>query len=143
MKKLFLLVTLALQINIFPQTTFPLEIGTKWYYQAHHYSDFSQTDNYYYGIIKEVTDSFSDGTKEITEKYIFKDSVVQKENIGLLRMAGFILLIIVHVYMIIIFMMKIWVKTHVLLVICRIFVGVKLIIKYFWCFQLWTILFAN
>ena len=80
MKKLFLPVTLALQLNIFPQTTFPLDIGTKWYFQAHHYSDFSQTDNYYYGIIKEVTDSFSEGTKEITEKYIYNDSISTKKE---------------------------------------------------------------
>ena len=46
MKKLLLLIlSLSLQLNIFPQISFPLDIGTKWYYQGYHYDysvDFPQ-----------------------------------------------------------------------------------------------------
>ena len=75
MKKLLLLIlSFVLQINIFSQTTFPIEIGTKWYYQGHHcFQDFPQR-GYYYGIVKEVTDFLSDSSWEITSKYFYKDS---------------------------------------------------------------------
>ena len=76
MKKLFYLSAFIFisHSNIFSQTVFPIEIGTKWYYQGHHcFQDFPQR-GYYYGIVKEVTDFLSDSSWEITSKYFYKDS---------------------------------------------------------------------
>ena len=51
-----------------PTTSFPLEIGNKWYYQAG-----STRDYYYYGVEKEITDTLSNGFREVTCKYLYTD----------------------------------------------------------------------
>ena len=71
MKKFYLTFTVAivLQINGFTQTTFPLDIGNKWYYQA------GSNRNEVYGIVKEVTDTISNGFREITCKNLASTGV--------------------------------------------------------------------
>ena len=71
MKKLYIIffVAIAMQINGFAQTTFPLDIGNKWYYQA------GSNRNEVYGIVKEVTDTLSNGFREITSKYFSRTGV--------------------------------------------------------------------
>jgi len=85
MKKIYFLLILffVLISNTFSKTVFPLEVGTKWYYQGYHYvyvDDITQKKDYYYGIIKEVTGIVNDSTKEITAKYIYKDSLITKKE---------------------------------------------------------------
>lgn len=85
MKKIYFLLILFFVLipDSFSQTVFPLEVGTKWYYQGYHYvyvHDITQKKDYYYGIIKEVTGIVNDSTKEITAKYIYKDSLVSKKE---------------------------------------------------------------
>lgn len=50
-------------------TSFPLDIGNKWYYQAG-----STEANYFYGVTKEITDTLSNGFKKIQAKYFYQDS---------------------------------------------------------------------
>jgi len=71
MKKLYLIfmVTIVLQMNGFAQTSFPLDIGNKWYYQA------GSNRNEVYGIVREVTDTLSNGFREITSKYFSRTGV--------------------------------------------------------------------
>lgn len=71
MKKLYLIffVAIVLQINDFAQTSFPLDIGNKWYYQT------GSNRNEVYGIVKEVTDTLSNGFREITSKYFSRTGV--------------------------------------------------------------------
>lgn len=71
MKKLYLIffVAIVLQINGFAQTSFPLDLGNKWYYQA------GSNRNEVYGIVKEVTDTLSNGFREITSKYFSRTGV--------------------------------------------------------------------
>jgi hypothetical protein len=65
---------IALNSNIHAQhesisDIFPLEIGNRWYNQA------GSNRNECYGIIKEVTDTLSNGFKEITCKNLFRTGV--------------------------------------------------------------------
>jgi photosystem II stability/assembly factor-like uncharacterized protein len=58
-----------------PKTSFPLAIGNKWYYQAG-----SNQRGYYYGVKKEITDTLSNGFREVTSIYYYKDSLhISKE----------------------------------------------------------------
>lgn len=54
---------------------FPLYIGNKWYYQAG-----STRPEYYYGVVKEVTDTLSNGFREITSTYYYSDSTTIKRE---------------------------------------------------------------
>ena len=54
---------------------FPLYIGNKWYYQAG-----STRPEFYYGIVKEITDTLSNGFKEVTSKYYYTDSITIKKE---------------------------------------------------------------
>ncbi len=49
--------------------SFPLNIGNIWYYQAG--SDYR---GYYYGVKKEITDTLSNGFREVTDTYYYKDN---------------------------------------------------------------------
>ena len=53
-----------------PKASFPLNIGNKWYYQAS-----STRDEYYYGIVKEITDTLNNGFTKVSSKYYYKDSI--------------------------------------------------------------------
>ncbi len=53
-----------------PKSSFPLNIGNKWYYTAG-----SNRDVYYYGVVKEITDTLSNGFKVVTCTYFYQDSV--------------------------------------------------------------------
>jgi len=72
MKKLFytIIITIFSQLNVFTQTSFPLEIGNKWYYQG-----VSSRYGYRYGIVKEITDTTSNGFREILFRYVYEDSI--------------------------------------------------------------------
>ena len=77
MKKLFivLFISLLLQIEGTAAISFPLNVGNKWYYQAG-----STRNEFYYGVIKEITDTLSNGFREVTSKYYYQDSIhVSKE----------------------------------------------------------------
>jgi len=56
--------------NEYTAPLFPLNIGNIWYYQAG-----SNQRGYYYGVRKEITDTLSDGFREITDTYYYKDSI--------------------------------------------------------------------
>ena len=58
-----------------PTTSFPLEIGNKWYYQAG-----STRDYYYYGVEKEITDTLSNGFREVTCKYFYTDKTTSAKE---------------------------------------------------------------
>jgi len=61
---------LRFQTRPLPTTSFPLELGNKWYYKAG-----STRDYYYYGVEKEITDTLSNGFKKVTVKYFYQDSI--------------------------------------------------------------------
>ena len=64
----------------YPEVSFPLEIGNKWYYQA------GSNGNECYGIIKEVTDTLSNGFREITCKNLFRTGAsITKEYWGFIN----------------------------------------------------------
>lgn len=69
------MVIILLQLNMSAQTSFPLEIGNRWYYQV-----CSSQRNFYYGAIKEITSSLSNGFKEVTSKYLYEDSITTKKE---------------------------------------------------------------
>ena len=54
---------------------FPLYIGNKWYYQVG-----STRDKFYYGMRKEITDTLSNGFREITDTFYYKDSVTSAKE---------------------------------------------------------------
>ena len=56
-------------------TSFPLAIGNKWYYRAG-----STRNKFYYGIVKEITDTLNNGFREIISKSYYEDSIhISKE----------------------------------------------------------------
>lgn len=61
---------LSSDIKLFAQqnpNSFPLEIGNKWYYQR--WTNTSEC----FAVIKEVTDTLSNGFREITNRYIYRN----------------------------------------------------------------------
>ena len=75
---LIFIVVFVLQFNGFAQTSFPLDVGNKWYYQGK-----STHRDYFYGAIKEIIDTLSGGFKEVTAQYFYKDTVkIEKEFWG-------------------------------------------------------------
>ncbi|MFO7446478.1 MAG: YCF48-related protein [Ignavibacteriaceae bacterium] len=77
MKKIYwiFLVLLLVQINTSAQTTFPLEVGNKWYYTS-----VSPDTESYYGVIKEITGSLPNGLMEVSSKYLYKNGNIDKKE---------------------------------------------------------------
>ena len=77
MKKLVLIIFLFTGL-IYSQsnTSFPLEIGNKWYYKAG-----STEANYFYGVKKEITDTLSNGFKQVIAEYFYQDSTSIKTEL--------------------------------------------------------------
>jgi len=75
MKNLVILILLLSPAGISQEeTSFPLDIGNKWFYQ-----NVSNRDECY-GIIKEVTDTLSNGFREITSTYLYRTSISSKKE---------------------------------------------------------------
>ncbi|RJP63777.1 MAG: T9SS C-terminal target domain-containing protein [Ignavibacteriales bacterium] len=53
-----------------PKASFPLSIGNKWYYKAG-----STREYYYYAVVKEITDTLSNGFREVTNTIYYPDSI--------------------------------------------------------------------
>ncbi len=74
MKNIILLIVITilhLQTEVIAQeNSFPLYIGNKWYYLVE-----SNISGFYYGCTKEITDTLSNGFKEVTVRYYYKDTI--------------------------------------------------------------------
>ena len=69
---LFVIIVVLVNISLFCQEniSFPLEIGNKFFYKAGYYPD-----NGYYGVVKTIVDSLTDGTRVIESRNFYKDSI--------------------------------------------------------------------
>jgi photosystem II stability/assembly factor-like uncharacterized protein len=61
-----------------PKTTFPLDVGNKWYYQAIKWNLLWNHTFSKYGIIKEIIDTLSNGFRKVSSKYYYVDSTITK-----------------------------------------------------------------